>query len=142
MCAAQLGAGTIRVLLADNNPVYLAALARLLALDPQVTIVGQTQSGAATLQQAASAHPHLVVLDLALGADKGLDVVRRLKAGPAPPRVVVTALDDAAGYQGAAAAAGADTFLTEGELGTALPALWDADQEDQGSGTRDLLLSP
>src|SRR5690348_15473649 len=117
MIVREPGVGTIRVLLVDNNPAYLAAIARLLTLDPRVVIVGQALSTADPLRQVETNRPDLVVVDIAIGNDNGLEVTRRLKATRHPPKVVVTTLYDAPGYRAAAAAAAADAFISAPNLG-------------------------
>src|SRR5438874_2170674 len=53
----------VRVLLVDDEPIFLEALRALLDGDERVEIVGATESGAAALDLARTTHP-----DVALGA--------------------------------------------------------------------------
>ena len=55
---------TIRVLIADDHPVVRSGLAGMLAVEPDVEVVGEAADGAAAVSMARSLTPDLVLMDL------------------------------------------------------------------------------
>jgi two-component system response regulator AlgR len=111
--------GQIRVLLVDDSPLFLATAARVLAADAALHVIGRAQSGHAALEHLARAECDLVVLDLAMPGMHGLEVARRLRDLPQPPRVIVLTLDDTTEHR-AAAAVYSDAFLDKSQTATHL----------------------
>jgi DNA-binding NarL/FixJ family response regulator len=109
----------IKTLLVDDSVTFLTVARRFLATQP-VDVMGEAQNGPAALQMARERKPALVLLDVELGDDDGLLVLRKIKALPAPPRVVVVTLHDQVEYREAALLAGADGFIAKREFATAL----------------------
>jgi DNA-binding NarL/FixJ family response regulator len=109
----------IRTLLVDDSPLFLSAAARILAAEERVRIVGQLRSGQAALEQVEKIRCDLVLLDVAMPHMNGLEVGRRLKELPMPPRVVLLSLDDAAEYRQAAAEF-ADAFVPKAQVANEL----------------------
>jgi DNA-binding NarL/FixJ family response regulator len=109
----------IRVLLVDDSPLFLDSTMRVLAVDARLEIVDRVLSGVAALACASQVAYDLVLVDVAMPGMNGLEVARRLKALPHPPRVVLLSLDDTAEYRDAAAAC-ADGFLEKSQAATAL----------------------
>jgi DNA-binding NarL/FixJ family response regulator len=82
-----------RVLLADDYPDILKAVARLLALDCEV--VGTVADGGALLEAAQRLQPDVIVLDLSLPNVDGLEACRQIaRAHPEIRVVMFTATDD------------------------------------------------
>ncbi len=54
----------IRVLIADDHPVVRSGLAGLLAVEPDVEVVGEAGDGAAAVSMARALTPDLVLMDL------------------------------------------------------------------------------
>jgi DNA-binding LytR/AlgR family response regulator len=84
----------LRTLIVDDEPVARRVLREELETLEDVEIVGEADSGAAALSKIEEDRPDLVLLDRQMPAMNGLDVVRNLKGGAAPPAIViVTAWD-------------------------------------------------
>lgn len=69
-----------RCLIVDDNPLYLSE-ARNLLQRQGMSVVGVASNGADALAIAASDRPDVVLLDVDLGAESGLDVARALAMG-------------------------------------------------------------
>lgn len=54
----------IRVLIADDQTLFRTVLSRMLASDPRVEVVGQARDGNEAIEQARSAKPNVVLMDL------------------------------------------------------------------------------
>lgn len=103
----------IRVFLADDDPSLLVLLARLLARDPRITIIGSTTDGRKAFQSAAVSQPDLVLTDLHMPIVDGAEVTRRLKQLPNPPVVFVVTSEDSSEALTKSLSAGADAFLVK-----------------------------
>lgn len=77
-----MSATTVRVLLADDHPVVRSGLAGLLAVEPDIEVVGEVADGAAAVAAAHDLHPDLVLMDLRMpvldGAAATARIVREL----------------------------------------------------------------
>jgi DNA-binding NarL/FixJ family response regulator len=85
-----------RLLLVDDHRAFTGALAHRLSAEPDLEVVGVAATADTAEVLAVSLSPELAIVDVELGPDDGLDLVRRLvrlDAGPAV--VVVTCHDDA-----------------------------------------------
>jgi DNA-binding NarL/FixJ family response regulator len=114
---------SLRVLVVNDSVEFLAAVASVLRVHPQLELVGYARSGREALVQVAQLRPDLVLMDVVMPEMNGLDATRHLKAQPGAPRVIMLTLYDEEEYRVAAAAAGADGFIGKTEFGTQLPPL-------------------
>jgi two-component system, LytTR family, response regulator len=83
---------TLRVVIADDEPVARRRLRRLLAAIPDVEVVGEAGDGARTIAAVEATRPDVVLLDIQMPEGDGLSVGRRL-SGRRPLVVFVTAFD-------------------------------------------------
>jgi DNA-binding NarL/FixJ family response regulator len=106
----------LRTVLVDDYPALLAALATLLRGRGDIEIVGRANSGKDGLKLAEQEQPDLVLVDFSMPDMDGVEVTRRLKAGPTPPKVVVMSFHAEPEYREMAMHAGADAYLVKTEL--------------------------
>jgi DNA-binding NarL/FixJ family response regulator len=104
---------TIRVLIVEDHPVVRLGLRHVMEHEGlEVADVGSID---AALRAPALASADLVTIDLSLGGEDGLDLVRRLKRErPSLPVLVYSMFEDAA-HIDRALRAGAKGYLTKGE---------------------------
>ncbi len=82
-----------RVLIADDHPDMVKAIARLLAIDCDV--VGAVSDGRAAVEAAQELRPDVVVIDLNLPTVSGFEACRQItQANPAAKVVMFTAMND------------------------------------------------
>jgi two-component system, NarL family, nitrate/nitrite response regulator NarL len=79
----------IRVVIADDHPIFLAGLRKLLETDPDVAVVGEATGGREAIALVGSLHPDVVLLDVAMPHVNGLDVLRELASEISRLRVVL-----------------------------------------------------
>lgn len=84
----------IRLVLVDDHPLVLNGLAQLLGSDPEFQIVAMCGTAAEGLIAVETLKPDVLLLDLALPDDSGLNVLRRLDPKEPPAVVVLTASQD------------------------------------------------
>jgi len=85
----------IRVLLIDDHALVRAGLARLIASDPGLEVVGQAGDGSTGATLARDLAPDVALVDLAMPGLDGIETTRRvLGASPRTQVVVLTAFSD------------------------------------------------
>jgi DNA-binding NarL/FixJ family response regulator len=107
---------TIRVLLADDQPLVLAGLRTILEAEPDIDIVGEAQDGRSAISLALELRPDLVLMDVRMPNMDGLAATRELTAAGTedqPIRVVVLTTFDLDEYVYEALRAGASGFLVK-----------------------------
>lgn len=80
----------VKVLIADDQTLFRTGLARMLASDPRVEVVGQAKDGIEAVDQALAHKPNVVLMDLQMPRLTGIEATRRLRRES--PRVNVLAL--------------------------------------------------
>jgi len=93
-----LGATTkpkIRIVVADDHPIFRDGLCRLLALEEDFEVVAQAQDGRQVLDVLQQYEPDILLLDLKMPGLDGLGTLQRLQASKNKTKVIVlTASDD------------------------------------------------
>ena len=74
--------GIIRIIVADDHRIFRDGVCKLLALEPDFQVVGETGDGDTALRLAQELHADILLLDLAMRPD-GLEVLRSLANQPA-----------------------------------------------------------
>lgn len=120
---AHSATGTIRTFMVDDSPFILVLLARILARDKRVLIVGSATEGQKAFQSVTMAHPDLVLMDLHMPGADGAEITRWLKQLRNPPIVLMVTSDDTPEARTRCLRAGADAFLVkDGDLAAELQA--------------------
>lgn len=101
----------IRVLAVDDHPIVREGLAKLFALDPRFAPLRHAASAAEIKALLQSEPPDVLILDLSLGQESGLDVLRSLRAQGWQFPVVVLSMHDEAIYAERVLQAGAQAYL-------------------------------
>lgn len=102
----------IRVLVIDGQADARWAASLALMAEPAMEMVALVRPGPEAIRRAARHRPDLVLLDIGGSSVAGFDLLRRLKARPAAPRVVLVADVVPAGLRAAMQEAGADGIVT------------------------------
>jgi DNA-binding NarL/FixJ family response regulator len=109
-----------RVLLADDNESFRGALAAILALQPDIEIVGNATNGREAIKQVRNLQPDVLVLDIRLPDLDGLEVLSLLRAEGDHTRVVILSLWDNIEYRRTAERYGAAAYVVKGAAFTQL----------------------
>jgi DNA-binding NarL/FixJ family response regulator len=104
---------TIRVVLADDQPLIRAALRMVITDVPDIDVAGEAGTGAEVAELAGTLCPDVVVMDIRMPVMDGIEATRLITAGPSPARVVVLTTFDDDEYVYAALRAGASGFLVK-----------------------------
>jgi CheY-like chemotaxis protein len=102
----------LRCLVVDDSPHFLAAACGLLE-QQGITVAGVASTGAEALRQAADLHPDVVLMDIDLGGESGLELSHRLHdaGGSAAPPVILISTHPEEDYDELIAASPAIGFI-------------------------------
>jgi DNA-binding NarL/FixJ family response regulator len=102
---------TIRVLVVDDHVIVRQGIRQVLEGAGNLTVVAEAGDGAAALEAARTYAPDVVVLDVSLPGETGLEVARKLKRAQPPVRILMLSVYDNTEYVLEAVRAGADGYL-------------------------------
>jgi DNA-binding NarL/FixJ family response regulator len=104
------------ILIVDDHPLVRRGLSALIASQPGLAVCGEAASCRAALEAIGQLHPDLVIVDLVLGADDGLDLVKAMRARhPGIPALVLSMHDESL-YAERSLRAGALGYVTKQQL--------------------------
>jgi DNA-binding NarL/FixJ family response regulator len=107
----------VRVMLVDDQPPVLRAMAALVEETPGFEVVGRAVSGEEAVTAAALLLPDVVVMDVNLPGIDGLEATRRiLSQSPATTVLLVSTYDEEAGAS-FVAESGAAAYVTKAGFG-------------------------
>jgi len=106
----------IRVLLADDDRMFLESLQDLIDRQPELGVVGLAENGLEAIEQADELEPDAVVIDLHMPLVDGVTAVARLRHDHPSLCVIALTGDDAPKLHEAVMEAGADGVLLKKEL--------------------------
>jgi two-component system response regulator NreC len=101
----------IRVLIADDHSMIRTGLRALLKSDPQVEIVGEAGDGRETFRCVEDLTPDVVLLDIGMPGEDGIQVAKRLKASFPQVRVLFLTMHEDPGLMREAIQAGAAGYV-------------------------------
>lgn len=86
----------IRIVIADDHPIFRDGLRRLLEAEPGLKVIGEASDGADAVKLARQLKPDIMLLDLAMPRTPGLEALRDLSVGTGTNGVKVILLTAAA----------------------------------------------
>jgi DNA-binding NarL/FixJ family response regulator len=104
---------TIRVVLADDQPLVRAALRMVITDTLDIEVAGQAGTGVEAVELAGNVRPDVVVMDIRMPGMDGIEATRLITAGPSTARVLVLTTFDDDEYVYGALRAGASGFLVK-----------------------------
>jgi DNA-binding NarL/FixJ family response regulator len=105
----------IRLLLVDDQPILRRVLRMHLALEPDMSIIGEAGDGAEALALAQALHPDVIVMDVVMPGVDGITATQALRAREPAIAVVMLSMYDDAATRLRARIAGAAAFIGKHE---------------------------
>ena len=110
----------IRVLVADDHMIVRTGIRHVLESEAGFEVVGEAATGAEALALAAKLKPDVVVLDISMPGESGLQLAARLRDSSPEPRVLILSMHDNAEYVLESVRAGAHGYLLKDTAATEL----------------------
>jgi len=94
MASLLSGAPKHRILIVDDHPLYRDGLRRFIDAQPHLVCCGEADSCQLALDMARRCRPDLVLLDLRLRHEDGMELIKGLVSGQQRPRILVVSQGD------------------------------------------------
>ena len=79
----------VRILVADDHPIFRDGLRRLLEAEPDLSVVAQAVDAAEAIQLTQQVQPDILLLDVAMPKVSGIEALETLVELPNPPGVIL-----------------------------------------------------
>jgi two-component system, NarL family, nitrate/nitrite response regulator NarL len=122
MTAAALQPQTrpVRVLIADDEPLFVETVKALLAGDSRLEVVGTAGNGQDAVDLAVALAPDVTLMDISMPVMDGIEATRRIREQSPDACVLVLTGSSISADVDRARQAGVAAFLTKDRLGTQL----------------------
>jgi DNA-binding NarL/FixJ family response regulator len=104
----------IRLILADDHPVFASGLRAVLEAEPDLSVLAVATTGTDAVAEATRHAPDVAVLDITMPGGDGLTVTRKLRDAGLPTRVLMLTMFDDDDNVLAALRAGAHGYVLKG----------------------------
>jgi DNA-binding NarL/FixJ family response regulator len=110
----------VRVLIADDEPLFAEALEGMLLADGRIDVVGRAADGSQAVELARRLAPDVVLMDLSMPVLDGFGATEQITDGPGDVRVLVLTGSEDPADVAKARHAGATGYLTKDRIAEAL----------------------
>lgn len=116
MKAADPPAVSIRVLIADDHPLFAQALEAILATDGRIRVVGHARDGREAVDLSRELAPDIVLMDISMPILDGIEATRQLREEGSPASVLMLTGSNASADVDRAREAGAAAYVTKDRI--------------------------
>jgi DNA-binding NarL/FixJ family response regulator len=110
----------VRVLIADDEPLFAEALAGILSADERIEVVGRAADGSEAVDLARRLAPDVVVMDLSMPVLDGFGATEQIAGSPGDVRVLVLTGSEDPADVAKARRAGATGYVTKDQIADGL----------------------
>jgi DNA-binding NarL/FixJ family response regulator len=110
----------VRVLIADDEPLFVETVKALLAHDPRLEVVGTAANGQDAVDLVLALVPDVTLMDISMPVMDGIEATRRIREQVPEACVLVLTGSSISADVDRARQAGVAAFLTKDRLGTQL----------------------
>ena len=114
---------TIKILLCDDNDNFRQLLTQYIQAMPGVEVVGEAIDGVDVSDKTESLDPDLVLMDLSMPNQSGLDATKTIKEKWPEKSVIILTLYEDSVYKELADEFNADGFIAKSSIKAQLPSL-------------------
>jgi DNA-binding NarL/FixJ family response regulator len=108
--SSAASSAAIRVVIADDHEIVRQGLVSLFG-DSDIRIVGEATDAAEATKLCRKLKPDVVVLDVRLGSDDGIETIKHIREACSTTRIVMLSAFDSSTYIARAVSAGANDYL-------------------------------
>ena len=110
----------VRVLIADDEPLFVDMIEALLASDDRFEVVGTARDGEEAVELARSLEPDVTLMDISMPTLDGIEAARKIREHQPNARILVLTGSSISADVDRSRQAGVAAFLTKDRLGTQL----------------------
>ena len=110
----------VRVLIADDEPLFVDSVAALLSNDERVKVIGTASNGQDAIDLATALEPDVTLMDISMPVLDGIEAARRIRLALPEARILILTGSSIAADVDRARQAGVAGFLTKDRIGTQL----------------------
>lgn len=114
----------LKILLADDHEDFRRVVHQFLDRLPNISVVGEASNGQEAVEQVERLHPDVVLMDISMPRQSGLEATRIIKRRWPMTKVVIATMHDNAAYRIEAEDAKADGFILKSALKPGLEAMF------------------
>ena len=107
----------IKILIVDDNFRFIKSAIGFISLNTDLDVIGGAISGDVAMDMIHENKPDLVLLDLSLPNESGIDILKNIIAPPDHPKVVVVSIEEDKFYKDLSLNSGADGYVSKSEFG-------------------------
>lgn len=111
----KTGAEKSRVFIVDDHTMFREGLRQLIERETNLTVCGDVPDATEALNGIRTATPDVVLVDISLGGESGIDLIKQIKAEHADLPVLVVSMHDESLYAERALRAGAMGYVMKHE---------------------------
>lgn len=104
-----------RIFVVDDHPLMRQGLAQLINNEADLSVVGEAEDAPRALQGIAAKHPELVIVDISLQGNNGIELTKSIKALYKDLRIMVLSMHDEHIYAQRVLRAGANAYVMKQE---------------------------
>ncbi|MEI8341337.1 MAG: response regulator transcription factor [Verrucomicrobiota bacterium] len=104
-----------KILLVDDHPLVREWLTNLINQEQDLVVSGAAESSTQALQMIQQEAPHLAVIDITLGEDSGIDLIKEIKKLHPEVKLIVLSMHSESLYAERALRAGAGGYVIKKE---------------------------
>lgn len=107
--------GKTGIFVVDDHPLMRQGLAQLINSEPDLFVCGEAEDAPRALQGISTKHPDLVIVDISLQGNNGIELTKSIKALYKDLRIMVLSMHDEHIYAQRVLRAGASAYLMKQE---------------------------
>lgn len=104
-----------RVMIVDDHPMVRRGFTEVIADEPMLELCGEAANVADAMSLARKCKPDLIIVDLGLPDQSGLELIKRIEASALSTRVLVSSIQDESLYAERCLRAGAMGYVNKAE---------------------------
>ena len=118
--ATQADHEPVRVLIADDEPLFVEMVEALLAFDERIDVVGTAKDGLEAVDLATTLSPDVTLMDISMPFVDGIEATRRIRERRPTACILMLTGSDIAAEIDRSRQAGAAGYLTKDRVGPEL----------------------